>query len=502
MSRIVFFLLPLFVSSPSLAQLNCDIGSLPELPDVRWTSVEEVANPVPHCKAAGIIGPEIRFELLLPEDWNGKFVMGGGGGFVGSVQNSSLAYGSLAAGYATVGTDTGHQAGGIDGSWALNNLERLVNFGHQAVHRTAVTAKSVIRDYYDADIEQNYFVGCSRGGGQALMEAQRYPDDFDGIVAGAPAYSWSGLSALGIQIQQAMFPDSSNLSAAIISPAEQALLEGMILSSCDAQDGIEDGILNDPRQCGFSISELPSCSAGDTDECFTDAERAAISKVYSGPTDSRGRPLFYGYPFGGESDNGGWTSWLSGGVQSSTRNNGAQAIPNASFDFSTGIMKNMVFHDANWDFSSYRFDNFDEEVAVMSATLNATNPDLSAYRDNGGKLLIYHGWSDAALTALGPIGYYGQVLDKDPTAREDVQLYMMPGVLHCAGGKGPSMVNFLEVIDQWVASGDAPDELVASYPPGSQRTGTRPLCVYPQIAEYDGSGDSFDASNFSCVNPQ
>ena len=485
----------------SFAQLNCDIDSLPQLPEVRFTAVESVDRPVPHCKAAGIIGSEIRFELLLPENWNGKFVMGGGGGFVGSVQNSSLAFGSLAAGYATVGTDTGHQNQGIDASWALHNLERIVNFGHQAVHRTAVNAKSLISGYYGAEIERNYFVGCSRGGGQALIEAQRYPDDFDGIVAGAPAYSWSGIAAQGIQIQQAMFPDPTNLSAAIISSAEQAMLEGMILSKCDAQDGIEDGILNNPHQCDFSVAELPSCSAGDTDECFTQAERSAISKIYDGPVDVMGKPIFYGYPLGGESDNGGWSAWLSGGTQSSSRNNGVQPIPNAHFGFSTGIMKYMVFHDPDWNYATYQFDYFQNEAANLAATLNATNPDLSAFRDHGGKLLIYQGWSDSAISGDATIGYYEQVLANDPTANADVQLYMMPGVLHCAGGKGPSIVNFLDVIDQWVVSGNAPEEIIASYPPGSQRTGTRPLCVYPQVAEYDGSGDEFDASNFACVNP-
>lgn len=180
--------------------------------------MEKVSEPVPHCKAAGIIGPEIRFELLLPENWNGKFVMGGGGGFVGSVQNSSLAFGSLTSSYATVGTDTGHQNQGPDARWALNNLERIVNFGHQAVHRTAVTAKSLVSSYYGAEIERNYFVGCSRGGGQALMEAQCYPDDFDGIVAGVAAYNWSELTA------QAMFPDPANLGSAVISSAEQEML--------------------------------------------------------------------------------------------------------------------------------------------------------------------------------------------------------------------------------------------------------------------------------------
>jgi len=181
------------MSGSSEAQESvCKLESLPQLPDVAITSVTQETQPALHCKVAGVIGPEIRFELLLPEKWNGKFVFGGGGGFVGSVVNVAASlYGALQSGYATVGTDTGHQAHSLDASWALNNMERIVNFGHQAVHRTAVTAKALTKAYYQQDITRNYFIGCSRGGGQALMEAQRYPEDFEGIVAGAPAYNWT-----------------------------------------------------------------------------------------------------------------------------------------------------------------------------------------------------------------------------------------------------------------------------------------------------------------------
>jgi feruloyl esterase len=218
-----------------------------ELPDVRITAVTEEAAPVPHCKVAGVIGTETNFELLLPETWNGKFVMGGGGGFVGVVQNTSLMFGSLQKGYATVGTDTGHAGHPANGSWAYNNLERLVSFGHQAVHRTAVTAKALITDYYTNDISRSYFTGCSRGGGHGFMEAQRYPEDFDGIVAGSPAYDWTGVAAAATQISAAMYPDPSDLQAAVVGPAEQRLIESSYLEMCDAMDGIEDGILNDPR---------------------------------------------------------------------------------------------------------------------------------------------------------------------------------------------------------------------------------------------------------------
>jgi feruloyl esterase len=245
---------------------TCNSESLGELPDVRLTSVTEEDAPVPHCKVAGVIGTETNFELLLPDAWNGKFVMG-------------------QAGYATVGTDAGHQGHPLDASWALNNLERLVSFGHQAVHRTAVTAKALIADYYDEEISRSYFTGCSRGGGQGFMEAQRYPEDFDGIVAGSPAYDWTGIAALASQINAAMYPDPSDLQKAVVGPAEQGLIESSYLEMCDAQDGVEDGILNDPRQCRFDVGTL-MCEGEKSDRCLSAEQLAVVRVVYGGATDS------------------------------------------------------------------------------------------------------------------------------------------------------------------------------------------------------------------------
>ncbi len=205
-------------TSTTQAGPSCSLDSLPALPDVRITSVTEAAVPAPHCKVAGVIGTEIRFELLLPDNWNGKFAMGGGGGFVGVVINSAqLYFGAVQSGYATVGTDTGHQGNPFDGSWALNNMERIVNFGHVAVHRTAVTAKGLTEGYYGIDIDRSYFTGCSTGGRQAMMEAQRYPEDFDGIVSGAPPLNLTAIMGAAMtQVTHAMYPDPADLQAAVI----------------------------------------------------------------------------------------------------------------------------------------------------------------------------------------------------------------------------------------------------------------------------------------------
>jgi len=499
--------------TPQKAEHACNLESLPQLPDVTISSVTQETEGVPHCKVAGVIGPEIHFELLLPEEWNGKFVMGGGGGFVGSVVNVALSYGALQSGYATVGTDTGHQGHPLDASWALNNLERIVNFGHQAVHRTAVTAKALINAYYQQDITLNYFLGCSRGGGQALMEAQRYPEDFDGIVAGAPAYNWTmGLGAGTTQINQAMYPDPQNIQQAVIGPKEQQLIESSYLDKCDALDGIKDGILTDPRQCKFDVATL-LCKGENADKCLTKAQLAAVKTVYEGPKDKQGNMLFYGFPFGGETSANGWPRWLTGGLKFQTDMNEFQegidvgdypapVTPNAHYGFGNGVMKYLVYHDPNWTYKNYNFGTFREDAKIVGKTLNATNPDLSAFRKRGGKLLMYTGWDDAAITALGTIGYYEEVMAHDKTATKDVRLFMMPGVEHCFGGEGPSWVNFLDVMDQWIETGNAPEQIPAYWLNEKHHPAdSRLLCAYPQIAQYDGNGDPRDVSSFSCFSP-
>jgi feruloyl esterase len=507
----LYLAMALFLPMPALAvgTNSCTEQSLRSLPDVRITSVTPEAAPAPHCKVAGVIGTETHFELLLPDNWNGKFVMGGGGGFVGSVMNTSLMFGPLQAGYATVGTDTGHQGHPLDASWAFNNLERLVNFGHQAVHRTAVTAKALIKGYYDAEIASSYFTGCSRGGGQGLMEAQRYPEDFDGLVAGAPAHNWTGLAALATQITRAMYPDPRNLQKAVVGPEEKELIESSYLAMCDAQDGIKDGILDDPRQCKFDVATL-LCDAEKPGRCLSAEQLAAVKVIYEGPKDSQGNALYYGFPFGGGMALGGWARWLTGGLKYQANldefQGGVDAgefqapvAPSLFYGFGNGIMKYFIYNDPEWSYVGYDYDNLARDAAHAAETLNATDPDLSAFRERGGKLIIYSGWSDAAAPGDAFVAYHDEVLGFDGTATEDVRLFMMPGVEHCFGGSGPSWVNFLDEIDSWVTTGDAPDQVIAYWlDENMQPIGSRPVCAYPAVAQYDREGNTRDASSFSC----
>ena len=489
-------------------QFECNRESFPQLPDVTITSVAKQSVSVAHCSVKGVIGTETHFELLLPDDWNGKFVMGGGGGFVGSVVNWSLLYGSLQRGYATVGTDTGHQAHSLDAGWALNNLERVVSFGHQAVHRTAVNSKALIKAYYQQEISRNYFVGCSRGGGQALMEAQRYPEDFDGIAAGAPAYHWTHeLGARNTWVNQAMFPDPNDLSRAVIEPDDAQLIGNAVLDQCDGIDGLVDGILNNPLLCDFDVSSL-ACSGEKTDTCLTAQEVQAAKRIYDDLYDQDGL-IFPGMPPGGELSPGGWLLWFTGGLdylddmEVGVRMKSdfpVPVTPNAHFAFGNGLMKYLVFHDPEWSYVDYTFDTFRSDVAAVAPTLNATDPDLSAFRARGGKLLMWAGWTDMALSPKGAIDYYEQVLEHDKSASEDVRLIMMPGVNHCIGGSGPSWVNYLDEIDNWVSSNHAPEQATAYWlNEQKQPDGARPVCAYPSNLKYNGSGDPRTPESFSCV---
>ena len=480
-----------------------DLAAL-DLIDMRIDAAEsvEATDGVPaHCRVNGVIETEIKFELLLPEPgaWTGRFLMGGGGGFVGSVQNQArglYAYGGgpLERGYATVGTDTGHEGNGIQASWALNHPERQENFGHRAVHLTAEAAKSIIGHYYDRGPDYSYFVGCSRGGGQAMMESQRYPDDFDGIVAAAPAYHWTGITAGFVQNQQAIYP-TGDLDSPVLTPDTLELLGSSILAACDDDDGVVDGAMTDPRRCDFKPADLPRCpgeAAGAG--CVTAAQLAAIERVYEGPT-SNGAPIYHGFNFGGENDRGGWDSWV---VAAEARR--ATGVPNAQFGFGTELFKYFVFSDPEWDYTQYDFSTWAEDTAGTADILNATSTDLSAFRDRNGKIIYWTGWSDLALAPEGTIDYYEQLEAGDPSARDYARLYMLPGVLHCAGGPGPDRVDWVEAIRAWVEDGHAPDRLVASkLDADDQVTLTRPVCPYPHVAEYDGSGDVNDEQSFRCV---
>ena len=458
------------------------------LPDVVLESVTPVTpdaqkkpNAAGHIEVKGVIGGHIRFELLLPDAWNGRFVMGGGGGFVGTVQNA--ARGSVNQGYATVGTDTGHQspAGHLAG-WALDNLEAKVNFGYLAVHRTAEVAKALLRNYYRADPEYSYFVGCSRGGGQAMMEAQRYPKDFDGIIAGAPAFNWTGIAATMVTIAKALYPDPAHLDSTVLTKEALQKLEAGILEQCDAQDGLKDGVIQDPASAHFDLSKVQG---------LTDEQRKAIEAIFQGARNDKG-PIYPGFAPVAECVPDQWIAWLTGPVPAF----GKDHVPDLTFAFGTQIFKYLFFNQADWDYSTYDFSNFERDTRLGASYLNATDPDLDAFKVRKGKLIIWHGWADTALPAQGTIDYYRQVQAHDGQAHDYCRLFMVPGCLHCGGGPGAADVDWLSVIVDWVEHAKAPDRLIASKKENGKVVMTRPLYPYPECATFKGSGDANSADSF------
>jgi feruloyl esterase len=470
------------------------LGELQQLrlPDVAIESVKQVEPgllknpPVAYVELKGIIGGNIRFELLLPDDWNGRLVMGGGGGFVGSVQNG--ARDSVNSGCATVGTDTGHEwQPGYMAGWALTNLEAQLDFGYLAVHRTAETAKAIVRAYYHADAAHCYFLGCSRGGGQGMMEAQRYPKDFDGIVSGAPAFDWTGLAATMVAIAKSLYPNPAHLDSTVLTKEALQKLQAGILEQGDAQDGLKDGIIQDPPSGHFDLAKVAGLTA---------EQRKAVAVIYQGARNANG-PLYPGFTAGAECDPDQWIAWLVGPVPPFVTKD---HVADLSFAFGTQIFKYLVFNNPDWDYSTYDFSNFERDTRLAASFLNATSPDLDGLKARQGKLVLWHGWADPALPAQATADYYQRVLAHDPHANEYCRLFMIPGCFHCGGGPGASDVDWLSVIVDWVERGQAPERIVASH--GHSKTAmTRPLFAYPRHAVYKGTGDPDRAENFEAKLP-
>jgi len=498
----------------SVVAAECNVSAIPSGPDVKILSANAMSAPADHCRIVGEIGAETGFELLLPEDWNGKFVMGGSGGFAGGFANGAQDIPNVIGdGWATVATDTGHKGHPGGASWALNNLERQVNFGHLAAHRTAVTAKQIIEGFYGRTSSRDLFFGCSRGGGQALMMAQRSPELFDGVYAGAPAYSWTKeMAGRWARNAQIMYPDPNQISTPVIDADALEVLGNAVMEQCDALDGLTDGILNDPRQCEFDVSSL-ECGAEASNQCLSSDQVTAAIAIYS--TLEFGGTTWPGTPFGAELPGNplGWERWITGGFvpdEGMEFHPGAESggfdapeAPNARWAFATEMMKNFFYADPNWTYEDYDFSDFAHHAARLSPTLNADNPNLSEFRARGGKLIIDNGWMDASLSAYGTLDYYESLIAFDATARNDVRLFLRPGVTHCIGGPGPYGTDYVAALEEWLDTGVAPEQLDAPFvtpalglPPSGQ--GARIICAHPGVVTYDGSGDSNDPESFSC----
>jgi feruloyl esterase len=475
------------LSAPTASAAECSALAGFQSPDTKILKTAAIDAPTRHCKIDGVIGEAVNFSLWLPEVWKGKFVMGGQGGFAGVVESQALAMGALEKGYAVAGTDTGHAGAGIDSTWAHGDMEKIANYGHAAVHRVTVAAKFLIERHYAAPISRSYFAGCSNGGRQGLMSAQRYPEDFDGVIAGAPAIDFTAISASFINATRVNYPEPDNLGSMLISWNESKALGDAVLAACDGNDGIEDGVIADPTACAFDIGTL-ACKSKDTDQCLSKKERAALKSIYAGPR-TKDRTVGYGYPFGGENLGYGWGAWLIGGKDII-----AKGVPSLAYAYGVGFMRDFVFQDRHWNYPGMDFEGLEARARLVQATLSPTNPDLSAFRKRGGKLLMYHGWADSGLSPYMSIDYAARVYKRDAHARDDARLFLLPGVLHCSSGPGPDQIDHLDALDAWVTSGNAPDELTAGFADGS---GARKVCAYPTKARFLG-GDGKDPGQFEC----
>ncbi|PCJ23069.1 MAG: hypothetical protein COA96_12780 [SAR86 cluster bacterium] len=529
------------IPSTSLAQqatpeqiLACQ--ALQQIRNLTISSVsirENEQSSSPYCYVRGVIAPAIHFhaQLPLPEKWNGRFLQWGDGGKDGDLDYADH---RVAEGYAVTNSNTGHDSGTEPGSaFGFNNRQAEIDFGYRAVHLTVMAGKTLVNSYYRKAPDYSYFEGCSTGGRQGLMEAQRYPNDFDGIVAGAPVNFYQAMNAAGTWNLQRMFKDNFAGNLAIDSNGDGSsdslelvtMLNDAVLNKCDASDGIRDGVINDPFSCSFEpVSDLSDqmCpgSGGNGAACFTNAQIQTISDYYSGPYNSAGTVIYPGKTKGSEMDwiglfipNAG-NSMMPGMLRGAAgdhinylfyENDPGVTIPNLN-DINYQARTTGMNPEFNWmDFS---VDDFtDGKAELMSSITDATDPDLSSFlKSRGGKLIVYHGLSDALSVSTATVNYFNDMVDTTfagsfSDANASARLFLAPGMGHCGGGAGPNTWDKLAPLVDWVESGNAPSTLTATHSTDGTVDNERPLCTFPQQARYIGpAGTENDSSNWIAEN--
>jgi Tannase and feruloyl esterase len=474
-----------------------------EIAQIAAASMPADAAAPAHCRVTGLLSPEIAFEVSLPAKWNGRFYMIGNGGHAGEAMDDpgrvAQRNQALLLGFAFAQTNTGHDARKEPGgSFVMSNPEKAIDYAYRAVHLTAITTKDIAKDYYGQPVSRAYWNSCSNGGRQGLIEAERFPADFDGIVANAPWVDQTGFTIGAMWNQKA-------LSAAPVTPAKLVLVADKVMAKCDAIDGLKDGLIDDPRKCDFDPArDVPACAAGaDGPDCLTAGQAAAIAKVYSGPV-SNGQPFFPGYMPGSEAV---MTGLFGGGTASGWMNVIVAAQPDgkpADFNLAEGTMRYLVHKPPQPDYDYKTFD-FDRDIHMLDAwskLADAKNPDLGKFHKRGGKLIMTYGWADSILQPMAGVHYYEQALAKNGAGTpEFFRLFMVPGMAHCGGGIGPDRNDAVTAMIDWVEKGKAPESIVASRVVNNQVVRTRPLCPYPQVARYSGQGSIDEAANFHCVAP-
>jgi feruloyl esterase len=451
---------------------------------------EVVRNLPPFCRVTATLTPsrdsDIKMEVWLPAPraagapdnpgWNGKLQSVGNAAWGGVIPYAALTA-AVAGGYAGAANDTGHV--GNTAKFVPGHPEKLIDYGYRAVHEMTVAAKAIVTAFYEAPIRRAYWNGCSTGGRQGLVEALRYPADYDGIIAGAPVNDRTHQLTWELWIAQAVHRSE----ASYIPPAKYPALHRAALEACDARDGLKDGLIDDPRSCRFDPAVI-QCSAGDGASCLTAPQVEAARQIYSpAVAPSTKQEIFPALQPGSEL---GWGSLA-----------GPQPVAEA-----VEFFQYVVFNDPAWDYKTLSFDTAAGLADKAAASvLNATDPNLKPFFDRGGKLLMYHGWNDQFVAPVNSINYYTSVLNAPATrgtATDAIRLFMAPGMNHCRGGDGPNTFDAIGALDRWVERGQAPDRLDASHARDGKIDRTRPLCAYPTVARYNGTGSIDDAVNFTC----
>ena len=444
-------------------------------------SKEEYSGLPSFCRIDAKLNPsadsDIRIEVWLPEkNWNGKIVESGNGGFSPALGYSAMAD-ALKKGFAATSSNAGHE--GDSGAFALGHPERIIDFGYRAVHEDAVAAKAIVGAYYGTAVKKAYFEGCSTGGRQAYGEAQRYPADFDGIIAGAPGIDFTYQTGTELALVKKVHDDP----ASFIPPAKLEMLHRAVIAACDQLDGVNDGVIENPLKCHFDPGTL-LCKNGDAADCLTKPQLGLARDIYAGVTDSGGNLIYPGLPPGTE------MLWAKKFDRSEPMEYGLDAY------------RDLVLQDPKWDFLSLKVDR-DIPLAAQKAgpVLNNSDPNLKLFFQRGGKLLAYHGWTDAN-SSLRHLAYYKSVADVmggEPGISNLYRLFFIPGMEHCGGGDGTTTFDLLTALDNWVGTGKAPDMIPASRVIDGKVDRTRPLCPYPKQAVYKGSGSTDSAENFTCA---
>jgi feruloyl esterase len=433
------------------------------------------ANLPAFCRVAATLKPssdsDIKIEVWLPASgWNNSLESVGNGAWAGTIGYAAMAT-ALASGYAAASTDTGHSGGSV--TFVVGHPERLTDFAYRAVHEMTVTAKVITAAYYGQAVKHSYFNGCSTGGRQALVEAQRYPNDYDGIISGDPDDYATRVQGSQLWIAQVAHRDD----ASYIPPAKYPVLHNAVLEACDALDGVKDRVIEDPKKCHFDPKTI-ECKGADASDCLTASQVETARKTYAGL-----KPLLSGLEFGSET---GWSS-LSG----------PQPL-----GLALDTYQYLVFNDPKWDYHTL---NAERDVPyadkVAGPLMNSNDPNLRPFFSHGGKLLMYHGWADPDIPPMYSVNYYASVVEKmggPKKTSDEIRLFMVPGMGHCRGGDGPDTFNAMAALAQWVEQKKAPEQIVASHSTRGAVDRTRPLCPYPQTAVYKGSGSTDEAANFSC----